>query len=79
MFPSLKMIAYMDDVVPIGDLNIVKQETVSFNELFAKIGLRLNLLECVLLSNSPISTIVDGIEIQAKLYSIDAIRHLGSF
>ncbi|KAL0224307.1 hypothetical protein P9112_003697 [Eukaryota sp. TZLM1-RC] len=79
MFPSLKMIAYMDDVVLIGDLNIVKQATVCFKELFAKIGLRLNLLKCVLLSNSPVSTIVDDIEIQAKLYSIDAIRHLGSF
>ncbi|KAL0208858.1 hypothetical protein P9112_011445 [Eukaryota sp. TZLM1-RC] len=79
MFPSLKMIAYMDDVVLIGDLNIVKQATVCFKELFTKIGLRLNLLKCVLLSNSPVSTIVDGIEIQAKLYSIDAIRHLGSF
>ncbi|KAL0205444.1 hypothetical protein P9112_000751 [Eukaryota sp. TZLM1-RC] len=79
MFPSLKMIAYMDDVVLIGDLNIVKQATVCFKELFTKIGLRLNLLKCVLLSNSPVSTIVDGIEFQAKLYSIDAIRHLGSF
>ncbi|KAL0226400.1 hypothetical protein P9112_013724 [Eukaryota sp. TZLM1-RC] len=79
MFPSLKMIAYMDDVVLIGDLNIVKQATVFFKELFTKIGLRLNLLKCVLLSNSPVATIVDGIEIQAKLYSIDAIRHLGSF
>ncbi|KAL0215884.1 hypothetical protein P9112_008068 [Eukaryota sp. TZLM1-RC] len=79
MFPSLKMIAYMDDVVLIGDLNIVKQATVCFKELFTKIGLRLNLLKCVLLSNSPVSTIVGGIEIQAKLYSIDAIRHLGSF
>ncbi|KAL0224551.1 hypothetical protein P9112_003941 [Eukaryota sp. TZLM1-RC] len=76
MFPSLKMIAYMDDVVLIGDLNIVKTATVCFKELFTKIGLRLNLLKCVLLSNSPVSTIVDGIEIQAKLYSIDAIRHL---
>ncbi|KAL0214898.1 hypothetical protein P9112_007082 [Eukaryota sp. TZLM1-RC] len=81
MFPSLKMIAYMDDVVLIGDLNIVKQATVCFKELllFTKIGLRLDLLKCVLLSNSPVSTIVDGIKIQAKLYSIDAIRHLGSF
>ncbi|KAL0210915.1 hypothetical protein P9112_009213 [Eukaryota sp. TZLM1-RC] len=69
----------MDDVVLIGDLNIVKQATVCFKELFTKIGLRLNLLKCVLLSNSPVPTIVDGIEIQAKLYSIDAIRHLGSF
>ncbi|KAL0207276.1 hypothetical protein P9112_011904 [Eukaryota sp. TZLM1-RC] len=76
---SLKMIAYMDDVVLIGDLNIVKKATVCFKELFTKIGLRLNLLKCVLLSNSPVSTIIDGIEIQAKLYSIDAIRHLGSF
>ncbi|KAL0219268.1 hypothetical protein P9112_004921 [Eukaryota sp. TZLM1-RC] len=75
MFPSLKMIAYMDDVVLIDDLYIVKQATVCFKE----IGLRLNLLKCVLLSNSPVSTIVDGIEFQAKLYSIDAIRHLGSF
>ncbi|KAL0206514.1 hypothetical protein P9112_001821 [Eukaryota sp. TZLM1-RC] len=79
MFPSLKMIAYMDDVVLIGDLNIVKKATVCFKELFTKIGLRLNLLKCVLLSNSPVSTIIDDIEIQAKLYSIDAIRHLGSF
>ncbi|KAL0210298.1 hypothetical protein P9112_010382 [Eukaryota sp. TZLM1-RC] len=79
MFPSLKMIAYMDDVVLIGDLNIVKKATVCFKELFTKIGLRLNLLKCVLLSNSPVATIVDGIETQAKLYSIDAIRHLGSF
>ncbi|KAL0209092.1 hypothetical protein P9112_011679 [Eukaryota sp. TZLM1-RC] len=79
MFPSLKMIAYMDDVVLIGDLNIVKKATVCFKELFTNIGLRLNLLKCVLLSNSPVSTIIDGIEIQAKLYSIDAIRHLGSF
>ncbi|KAL0225651.1 hypothetical protein P9112_012975 [Eukaryota sp. TZLM1-RC] len=79
MFPSLKMIAYMDDVVLIGDLNIVKKATVCFKELFTTIGLRLNLLKCVLLSNSPVSTIVDDIEIQAKLYSIDAIRHLGSF
>ncbi|KAL0219120.1 hypothetical protein P9112_004773 [Eukaryota sp. TZLM1-RC] len=79
MFPSIKMIAYRDDVVLIGDLNIVKQATVCFKELFTKIGLRLNLLKCVLLSNSPVSTIVDGIEIQAKLYSIDAICHLGSF
>ncbi|KAL0215139.1 hypothetical protein P9112_007323 [Eukaryota sp. TZLM1-RC] len=63
MFPPLKMIAYMDDVVLIGDLNIVKQATVCFKELFTKIGLRLNLLKCVLLSNSPVSTIVDGIEI----------------
>ncbi|KAL0207277.1 hypothetical protein P9112_011905 [Eukaryota sp. TZLM1-RC] len=76
---SLKMIAYMDDVVLIGDLNIVKKATVCFKELFTKIGLRLNLLKCVLLSNSPVSTIIDDIEIQAKLYSIDAIRHLGSF
>ncbi|KAL0215916.1 hypothetical protein P9112_008100 [Eukaryota sp. TZLM1-RC] len=75
MFSSLKM----DDAVLIGDLNIVKQATVCFKELFTKIGLRLNLLKCVLLSNSPVSTIVNGIEIQAKLYSIDAIRHLGSF
>ncbi|KAL0214909.1 hypothetical protein P9112_007093 [Eukaryota sp. TZLM1-RC] len=79
MFPSLKMIAYMDDVVLIGDLNIVKQATVCFKEIFTKIGLRLNLLKCDLSSNSPISTIGDGIKIQAKLYSIDAIRHLGSF
>ncbi|KAL0211337.1 hypothetical protein P9112_009635 [Eukaryota sp. TZLM1-RC] len=79
MLPSLKMIAYMDDVVLIGDLNIVKKATACFKELFTKIGLRLNLFKCVLLSNSPVSTIVDGIEIQAKLYSIDAIRHLGSF
>ncbi|KAL0207778.1 hypothetical protein P9112_012406 [Eukaryota sp. TZLM1-RC] len=79
MFPSLKMIAYMDDVVLIGDLNIVKPATVCFKELFTKIGLRLNLLKCVLLSNFPVSTIVDGIKSQAKLYSIDAIRHLGSF
>ncbi|KAL0207208.1 hypothetical protein P9112_011836 [Eukaryota sp. TZLM1-RC] len=79
MFASLKMIAYMDDVVLIGDLNIVKQATVCFKELLTKIGLRLNLLKCVLLSNYPVSTIVDGIEIQAKLYSIDAFRHLGSF
>ncbi|KAL0211137.1 hypothetical protein P9112_009435 [Eukaryota sp. TZLM1-RC] len=79
MFPSLKMIAYMDDVVLIGELNIVKKATVCFKELFTKIGLRLNLLKCVLLSNSPVSTIIDDIEIQAKLYSIDAIRHLGSF
>ncbi|KAL0208635.1 hypothetical protein P9112_011222 [Eukaryota sp. TZLM1-RC] len=79
MFPSLKMIAYMDDVVLIGDLDIVKKATVCFKELFTKIGLRLNLLKCVLLSNSPVSIIIDDIEIQAKLYSIDAIRHLGSF
>ncbi|KAL0205605.1 hypothetical protein P9112_000912 [Eukaryota sp. TZLM1-RC] len=79
MFPSLKMIAFMDDLVLIGDLNIVKQATVCFKELFTKIGLRLNLLKCVLLLNFPVSTIVDGIEIQAKLYSIDAIRLLGSF
>ncbi|KAL0223491.1 hypothetical protein P9112_002881 [Eukaryota sp. TZLM1-RC] len=79
MFHSLKMIAYIDDVVLIGDLNIVKQATVCFRDLFTKIGLRLNLLKCVLLSNSPVSTIVDDIEIQVKLYSIDAIRHLGSF
>ncbi|KAL0219785.1 hypothetical protein P9112_005438 [Eukaryota sp. TZLM1-RC] len=79
MFPSLKMTAYMDDVVLIGDLSIVKHKTVCFKELFTKICLRLNLLKCVLLSNSPVFTIVDGIEIQAKLYSIDAIRHLGSF
>ncbi|KAL0225933.1 hypothetical protein P9112_013257 [Eukaryota sp. TZLM1-RC] len=79
MFPSLKMIAYMDDVVLIGELNIVKKATVCFKELFTKIGLRLNLLKCVLLSNSPVSTIIDDIEIKAKLYSIDAIRHLGSF
>ncbi|KAL0211338.1 hypothetical protein P9112_009636 [Eukaryota sp. TZLM1-RC] len=79
MLPSLKMIAYMDDVVLIGDLNIVKKATACFKELFTKIGLRLNLFKCVLLSNSPVSTIVDGIEIQAKLYSIDAIRHLGLF
>ncbi|KAL0213741.1 hypothetical protein P9112_005925 [Eukaryota sp. TZLM1-RC] len=46
MFPSLKMIAYMDDVVLIGDLNIVKKATVCFKELFTKIGL-LNLLKCV--------------------------------
>ncbi|KAL0223440.1 hypothetical protein P9112_002830 [Eukaryota sp. TZLM1-RC] len=79
MFHSLKMIAYMDDVVLIGDIKIVKKATVCFKELFNKIGLQLNLLKCVLLSNSPVSTPVDGIEIQAKLYSIDAIRHLGSF
>ncbi|KAL0208928.1 hypothetical protein P9112_011515 [Eukaryota sp. TZLM1-RC] len=79
MIPSLKKIAYMDDVVLIGDLNIVKQATVCFKDLFTKIGLRLNLLKCVLLSNSPVSTIIDDIEIPAKLYSIDAIRHLGSF
>ncbi|KAL0207538.1 hypothetical protein P9112_012166 [Eukaryota sp. TZLM1-RC] len=79
MFPSLKMIAYMDDVVLISDLNFLEKATVCFKELFTKIVLRLNLLKCVLLSNSPVSTIVDGIEIQAKLYSIDAIRHLGSF
>ncbi|KAL0227067.1 hypothetical protein P9112_014391 [Eukaryota sp. TZLM1-RC] len=79
MFPSLKMIAYMDDVVLICDLNIVKKATVCFEELFTKKGLQLDLLERVLLSNSPVSTIVDGIEIQAKLYSVDAIRHVGSF
>ncbi|KAL0210025.1 hypothetical protein P9112_010109 [Eukaryota sp. TZLM1-RC] len=79
MFPSLKMIAYMDDVVLIGELNIVKQATVCFKELFTKIGLQLNLRECVLLSNSPVFSINDRIEIQVKLYSIDAIRHLGSF
>ncbi|KAL0223519.1 hypothetical protein P9112_002909 [Eukaryota sp. TZLM1-RC] len=79
MFPSLTMIAYKDDVVLIGDLTIASEATVCFKELFNKIGLQLNLLKCVLLSNSPVSTIVDGIEIQAKLYSIDAIRHLGSF
>ncbi|KAL0206710.1 hypothetical protein P9112_002017 [Eukaryota sp. TZLM1-RC] len=78
MFPFLKMIAYMDDVVLIGNLNIVKKTTVCFKELFTRIGLRLNSLKCVLLSNSPVSTIVDGIEIQGKLYSIDAIRLLGS-
>ncbi|KAL0214158.1 hypothetical protein P9112_006342 [Eukaryota sp. TZLM1-RC] len=59
MFPSLKMIAYMDDVVLIADLNIVEQATVCFKELFTKIGFQLNLLKCVLLSNSPVSTIVD--------------------
>ncbi|KAL0205231.1 hypothetical protein P9112_000538 [Eukaryota sp. TZLM1-RC] len=69
----------MDDVVFIGDLKIVKKATVCFKDLFTKIGLRHNLLKCVLLSNSPVSTIVDGIEIQAKLYSIDTIRHLDSF
>ncbi|KAL0208631.1 hypothetical protein P9112_011218 [Eukaryota sp. TZLM1-RC] len=79
VLPSLKMIAYMDDVVLIGDLNIVKKATVCFQELFTKIGLRLNLLKCVLLSNSPVSTIVDVVKIEAKLYSIDAIGHLGSF
>ncbi|KAL0213722.1 hypothetical protein P9112_005906 [Eukaryota sp. TZLM1-RC] len=79
MFPSLKMIAYVDDVVFTGDLNFVKEAFVCFKELFTKIGLRLNLLKCVLLSNSPVSTIVDGIEIQAKLNSNNAIRHVGSF
>ncbi|KAL0210052.1 hypothetical protein P9112_010136 [Eukaryota sp. TZLM1-RC] len=79
MFPSLKTIAYVDDVVLIDDLNIVKEATVCFKELFTKIGLQLNLRECVLLSNSPVFTINDRIEIQVKLYSIDAIRHLGSF
>ncbi|KAL0222923.1 hypothetical protein P9112_002313 [Eukaryota sp. TZLM1-RC] len=69
----------MNDVVVIGDLTTVREATLCFNELFNNIGLRLNLLKCVLLSNSPVSTIVDGIKIQAKLYSIDAIRHLGSF
>ncbi|KAL0227003.1 hypothetical protein P9112_014327 [Eukaryota sp. TZLM1-RC] len=67
----------MDDVVLIADLTIVREATFCFKELFNNIGLRLNLLKCVLLSNSPISTIVDGTEIQAKLYSTDAIRHLG--
>ncbi|KAL0226517.1 hypothetical protein P9112_013841 [Eukaryota sp. TZLM1-RC] len=79
MFPSLKMIAYMDDVVLIGDLKIVREATGCFKELFNKIGLQFNFLKCVLLSNSPVTSIVHGIEIQAKLYSIDAIRHLGSF
>ncbi|KAL0210137.1 hypothetical protein P9112_010221 [Eukaryota sp. TZLM1-RC] len=41
MFPSLKMIAYMDDVVLIGDLDIVKKATVCFKALFTKIGLDL--------------------------------------
>ncbi|KAL0208761.1 hypothetical protein P9112_011348 [Eukaryota sp. TZLM1-RC] len=79
MFPSLKMIAYMDVVVFIGDLKIARDATVCFKAIFNKIGLQLNLLKCVLLSNAPVSTIVNGIEIQAKLYPIDAIRHLGSF
>ncbi|KAL0208418.1 hypothetical protein P9112_011005 [Eukaryota sp. TZLM1-RC] len=74
MFPSLKMIAYMDDVVL-----IVKQATLCFKKIFTKIGLRLNLPKCVLLSNSAVSTIVDGNEMQAKLYSFDDIRHLVSF
>ncbi|KAL0207303.1 hypothetical protein P9112_011931 [Eukaryota sp. TZLM1-RC] len=69
----------MDDVVLIGNLKIVKKATVCFKELFNKSGLQLNLLKCFLLSNFPVATIVDGIEIQAKLYSIEAIRHLGSF
>ncbi|KAL0214424.1 hypothetical protein P9112_006608 [Eukaryota sp. TZLM1-RC] len=69
----------MDDVVLTGDLKIVREATVCFKELFTKISLPLNLLKCVLLSNSAISTIVDGIKILAKLYSIDEIRHLGSF
>ncbi|KAL0207397.1 hypothetical protein P9112_012025 [Eukaryota sp. TZLM1-RC] len=42
LFPSLKMIAYMDNVVFIGDLNIVKEATVCFKELLTKIGLRPN-------------------------------------
>ncbi|KAL0224490.1 hypothetical protein P9112_003880 [Eukaryota sp. TZLM1-RC] len=79
MFPSSKTIADMDDVVLISDLTIGREANLCFQELFNKIGLRLNLLKCVLLSNSSGSTIADGIEIQAKLYSIDAIRHLGSF
>ncbi|KAL0214592.1 hypothetical protein P9112_006776 [Eukaryota sp. TZLM1-RC] len=66
----------MDDVVLIGDLKIVKKATVCFKDLFNKIGLQFNLLKCVLLPNFSVSTIVDGIEIQAKLYSIDAICHL---
>ncbi|KAL0214515.1 hypothetical protein P9112_006699 [Eukaryota sp. TZLM1-RC] len=69
----------MNHVVLIGDLNIVKKATVCFKELLTKIGLRLNLIKCVLLSNSRSSTSVDGIETQAKFYSNDAIRHLGSF
>ncbi|KAL0208537.1 hypothetical protein P9112_011124 [Eukaryota sp. TZLM1-RC] len=69
----------MDDVVLMGELRIVREAILCFKELFNKIGVRLNLLKWVLLSNSPVSTIVDDIEIQTKLYSTDAIRHLGSY
>ncbi|KAL0216697.1 hypothetical protein P9112_008881 [Eukaryota sp. TZLM1-RC] len=75
MFPSLKMIAFMEDVLLIGDLKIVRKATVCFKELFNNIGIRVDLLKCVFLSNSPVSTIVDGIEVQAMLYSTNVIRH----
>ncbi|KAL0215350.1 hypothetical protein P9112_007534 [Eukaryota sp. TZLM1-RC] len=65
MFPSLKMIAYMDDVVLIGDLNIVKK-AIFFKNYLPKLA-------------SDLIYLIDDIEIQAKLYSIDDIRHLGSF
>ncbi|KAL0215253.1 hypothetical protein P9112_007437 [Eukaryota sp. TZLM1-RC] len=74
MFPSLKMIAYMDDVVLISDLKIVKKATVCFTELFYKIGLQLNLLKCVILSNYPVSTIVDEICICSNSLQL-TLRH----
>ncbi|KAL0216617.1 hypothetical protein P9112_008801 [Eukaryota sp. TZLM1-RC] len=81
MVPPVNMIAYKDDVVFINDLIIIINfQRSKFMLIYvSKNYSTLLVFRTVLLSNFPVSTIVDVIEIQAKLCSTDAIRHLGSF
>ncbi|KAL0209004.1 hypothetical protein P9112_011591 [Eukaryota sp. TZLM1-RC] len=76
-YPSIKIVAYMDDISLIGSFNLLELVAQEIADSYENIGLYLNASKCLLIGSSAQDLVINDSIVPFTNYSSDAFKFLG--
>ncbi|KAL0215366.1 hypothetical protein P9112_007550 [Eukaryota sp. TZLM1-RC] len=76
-YPSIKIVAYMDDISLIGSFDLVELVAQVIADSYENIGLYLNASKCLLIGSSAQDLVINDSIVPFTNYSSDAFKFLG--
>ncbi|KAL0208312.1 hypothetical protein P9112_010899 [Eukaryota sp. TZLM1-RC] len=76
-YPSIKIVAYMDDISLIGSFDLLKLVAQEIADSYENIGLHLNASKCLLIGSSAQDLVINDSIVPFTNYSSDAFKFLG--
>ncbi|KAL0214375.1 hypothetical protein P9112_006559 [Eukaryota sp. TZLM1-RC] len=76
-YPSIKIVAYMDDISLIGSFNLLELVAQEIADSYENIGLYLNASKCLLIGSSVQDLVINDSIVPFTNYSSDAFKFLG--
>ncbi|KAL0227193.1 hypothetical protein P9112_014517 [Eukaryota sp. TZLM1-RC] len=76
-YPSIKIVAYMDDLSLIGSFDLLELVAQEIADSYENIGLHLNASKCLLIGSSAQDLVINDSIVPFTNYSSDAFKFLG--